>query len=219
MARQKMQSLIKKSFHLEFLNTTQKMAWAAFERHDVLFLIGPAGTGKSFLATAFAISEILEKKKQRIVLTRPIVQSGEQLGFLPGDIDQKTDPYMLPLYDCIGKLVGYEGTQRERIDHAIDRAPLAFMRGRTFTDSVCIFDEAQNASFMQLKLFLTRLGENSKLIITGDPDQSDLPGSSSGALADVVGRLAPEQGVGIIEFTNSNIVRHPLVGRILERLA
>lgn len=205
-----------RAFHLEFLNSAQKMAWAAFEQHEVLFLIGPAGSGKSHLATAFAISEVLAKKKRRIILTRPIVESGESLGFLPGTFDEKVNPYMLPLYDCIGKLVGWEGPEREKIDRAMEVAPLAYMRGRTFDDAVCIFDEAQNASFMQLKLFLTRFGENSKIIVTGDPTQSDLRGEV--ALSGVVEKLKTEPGIGVIEFSNANIVRHPLVGRILERL-
>lgn len=121
----------KRAFHLEFLNSAQKMAWAAFEQHEVLFLIGPAGSGKSHLATAFAISEVLAKKKRRIILTRPIVESGESLGFLPGTFDEKVNPYMLPLYDCIGKLVGWEGPEREKIDRAMEVAPLAYMRGRS----------------------------------------------------------------------------------------
>lgn len=206
----------RKSFHMEFLNSAQKMAWAAFEQHDVLFLLGPAGVGKSHLAVAFAISQILSKKKDRIILTRPIVESGESLGFLPGTFEEKVNPYMLPLYDCIGKLAGWEGPEREKIDRSMEIAPLAYLRGRTFDDAVCIFDEAQNASYMQLKLFLTRFGENSKIIITGDPSQSDLRGEV--ALSGVVDKLKDEPGIGIVEFNNSNIVRHPLVGRILERL-
>ena len=206
----------KKAFHLEFLNTAQKMAWAAFEQHDVLFLTGAAGTGKSHLAVAFAISEILSKKRDRIILTRPIVEAGENLGFLPGSMEEKVNPYMLPLYDCIGKLVGWDGPQREKINRSVEIAPIAYLRGRTFSDSVCIFDEAQNATFSQLKLFLTRFGENSKIIITGDPNQSDLKGEV--ALVDVINKLKTEPGIGFIEFTNANIVRHPLVGRILEKL-
>jgi phosphate starvation-inducible PhoH-like protein len=206
----------RKPFHLEFKNGAQKVAWAAFEQHDVLFLLGPAGTGKTHLACAFAISEILNRKRRRIILTRPIVESGEKLGFLPGTFDEKVDPYMLPLYDCMGKLVGWDGPDKEKIDRAVEKAPLAYMRGRTFDDAVCIFDEAQNATLSQLKLFLTRFGENSKIIITGDPAQSDLPGNV--ALSDVVERLKTERGIGIVEFGMESIVRHPLVGRILYRL-
>ena len=201
---------------MEFLNSTQKVAWSAFEQNEVLFLIGPAGSGKSHLATAFAISEVLSKKKHRIILTRPIVEAGEKLGFLPGDFGQKVDPYMLPLYDCIGKLVGWEGPEREKINRAVEVAPIAYMRGRTFDDAVCIFDEAQNATYMQLRLFLTRFGKNSKIIVTGDPTQSDLPGEI--ALARVIDKLETLSGVGIVKFDNTNIVRNPLVASILERL-
>ena len=192
------------------------MAWAAFEQQDVLFLLGPAGMGKTHLATAFAISEIISKRRQRIILTRPIVEAGESLGFLPGTFEEKVNPYMLPLFDCIGKLVGWEGPQREKIDRSLEIAPVAYLRGRTFDHSVCIFDEAQNATATQLKLFLTRFGENSKIIVTGDPNQSDLHGPV--ALVEIVNKLQAVPGIGIIEFNNSNIVRHPLVATILEKL-
>lgn len=205
-----------KAFHLEFLNAAQKLAWTAFEQQDVLFLLGPAGTGKTHLATAFAISEIISKRRQRIILTRPIVEAGESLGFLPGTFEEKVNPYMLPLFDCIGKLVGWEGPQRERIDRSLEIAPVAYLRGRTFDHSVCIFDEAQNATVTQLKLFLTRFGENSKIIVTGDPNQSDLKGPV--ALVEIVNKLQSVPGIGIIEFSNANIVRHPLVATILEKL-
>lgn len=208
--------VFKKSFHLEFLNIAQKMAFAAFEQHDVLFLLGPAGTGKTHLACAFAISEIIAKKKKRIIMTRPIVESGESLGYLPGTFEEKVHPYMLPIYDCVGKLVGYEGNERERIDRCLEKAPLAYLRGRTFDNAIAVFDEAQNASYMQLKLFLTRMGENCKMIITGDPRQSDLRGEV--ALVEVVKKLESEPGIGIIEFKANSIVRHPIVGRILEKL-
>jgi phosphate starvation-inducible PhoH-like protein len=207
----------RKSFHLEFKNPAQKVAWAAFEQHDVLFLLGPAGTGKSHLAVAFAVNEILARRKKRIILTRPIVEAGESLGFLPGTFDEKVNPYMLPLFDCLGKLVGWEGPQREVVDRCIEVAPLAYMRGRTFDDAICIFDEAQNASMIQLKLFLTRFGENSKIIVTGDPTQSDLPGSYV-ALSEVVNKLESVDGVGIVEFKENSICRHPLVGKIIQKL-
>ena len=203
-------------FHIEFLSTAQKMAWAAFQQHDVLFLSGPAGVGKTHIAVAFAVSELLQKNCKRIILTRPIVESGESLGFLPGDFTEKVDPYMAPLYDVLGKLVGYDGVQREAVDRCIEVAPIAYMRGRTFDDAICIFDEAQNATMSQLKLFMTRFGENSKLIITGDPNQSDIGGASG--LVDVMTRLEMVTGISIIRFKIESIVRHPLVGKILEKL-
>jgi phosphate starvation-inducible protein PhoH and related proteins len=206
-----------KDFHIELLNTAQKLAWQAFQQHDVLFLIGPAGCGKTHLSTAFAIKTFLAKECSKIILTRPIVEAGESLGFLPGTFEEKVDPYMAPIYDCMDKLIGREGPHRERVIHNTEVAPLAYLRGRTFSDAVCIFDEAQNASMKQLKLFLTRFSEGSKIIITGDPSQSDLP-SSTVALSEVVRKLSDVVGIGIVEFKNNSIVRHPLVGQIIDRL-
>lgn len=204
-------------FHIDFKNQAQSLAWASFQQHDVLFLIGPAGTGKSFLACAFAVEQILNKQKSKIVLTRPIVEAGESLGFLPGEFEEKVHPYMLPMYDCIYKLVGKEDSpQKDRVESAMEVAPLAYMRGRTFEKSVCIFDEAQNATMAQLKLFLTRFGEDSKIIITGDPMQSDLPGDV--ALSTVMQKLSGVPGIGILQFKENHIVRHPLVGQIIKKL-
>ena len=203
------------TFHIDFLNSAQKEAYNCFCDNDVTFLLGPAGVGKSYLATAFAINEILSKRKKRIILTRPIVEAGESLGFLPGTFDEKVNPYMLPLFDAITKLTGSE-SQKEAIQKAVEIAPLAYMRGRSFDDSVCIFDEAQNSTKMQLKLFLSRFNDNSKIIVTGDPRQSDLPGEV--ALVNVVSRLENIDGIGVIEFGRDSIVRHPLVSAILERL-
>lgn len=204
------------SFHIEFKNDAQALAYAAFKKHDVLFLIGPAGTGKSHLACAFGLEQILSKEKKKIVLTRPIVESGESLGFLPGEFEDKVHPYMLPMYDCIDGMVGKEGPWRDKVDQCLEVAPIAYMRGRTFNDAVCIFDEAQNASMLQLKLFLTRFGENSKVIITGDPTQSDLVGRP--ALIDVIQKLNGVDGIGVVEFKANSIVRHPLIGKIIEKL-
>lgn len=203
-------------FHIDFKNEAQSLAWAAYQQHEVLFLIGPAGTGKSFLACAFAVQEVLNRRRKRIILTRPIVESGESLGYLPGEFDEKVAPYMMPMYDCIDKLVGKDGLQREKINEAIEVAPMAYMRGRTFDDAVCILDESQNCSMMQMKLFLTRFGENSKIIITGDPAQSDLVGRP--ALVEVMHKLGDVPGVGVVQFKNNSIVRHPLVGSIIEKL-
>lgn len=205
-----------KDFHVEWLNTAQKLAWNAFQQHDVLFLIGPAGTGKSFLAVAFAIKQLLAREAGKIVLTRPIVEAGESLGYLPGTFEEKVNPYMMPLYDAIDKLVGREGPNRDKILQNTEIAPLAYLRGRTFENAVCLFDEAQNATYSQLKLFLTRFGENTKIIITGDPRQSDLRGPV--ALTSVVEKLKEVSGVGMVEFKSNSIVRHKLVGQILEKL-
>jgi phosphate starvation-inducible PhoH-like protein len=207
----------KKTFHLEFLNQAQKLAWGAFDQHDVLFLLGPAGCGKTMLSCAFAISEILAKKRRKIVLTRPVIEAGESLGFLPGTADEKVAPYMMPMFDCIEKCVGTEGSQREIIERSITVRPLAYMRGSTFDDSICIFDEAQNATKSQLKLFLTRFGQNSKIIITGDPFQSDLRPCDQG-LMQIVNKLEDLPGIGVIYFKASSIVRHPLIAAILEKL-
>lgn len=203
-------------FHVQWKNDAQALAWAVFQQHDVLFLIGTAGTGKSFCACAFACEQIINKERSKIVLTRPIVEAGESIGYLPGEFEEKVAPYMMPMYDCLDIITGREGIWKDMISRSIEVAPLAFMRGRTFQDAVCIFDEAQNATYSQLKLFLSRFHGNTKVIITGDPTQSDLGGKV--ALVEVMQRLKGLDGVGIVEFKANSIVRHPLVGKILERL-
>lgn len=219
MARKKESGGKPSKFHLEFLTPQQKLAWAAFQQHDVLFLSGPAGVGKSHLAMAFAINEVLQNKKSRIILTRPIVEAGESLGYLPGDFEEKVHPYMLPMYDVMHKLLGREkeNPQRQAVEEALEVAPIAYMRGRTFDDAVCIFDEAQNATMSQLKLFMSRFGENSKIVVTGDPKQTDLRTGDMG-LVEVMKRLETVPGIGMVNFNNDEIVRHPLVGQILDRL-
>ncbi|MHA1948736.1 MAG: PhoH family protein [Candidatus Thorarchaeota archaeon] len=207
-------------FHLDCINSAQQMAQMAFEKHDVTFLLGPAGVGKTHLAVAFAIWEILKpgSTKKKIIMTRPIVEAGESLGFLPGDLNEKVDPYMRPMEDVLRKMVQNE-EQIGKIKSAMEVAPLAYMRGRTFDDSICIFDEAQNATKKQLKLFLTRFGENSKIIITGDPKQSDIKNDEGTVpLVDVMTRLETVTGIAIVKFKNDSIVRHPLVGQIIEKL-
>jgi phosphate starvation-inducible PhoH-like protein len=203
-------------FHVEFRSGEQKLAWNMFQEHDVMFLSGVAGTGKTHMAMAFAISELLQGRKTKIVISRPIVSAGENLGFLPGDFHEKVDPYMMPMYDCIDKLVGREGMQREIVMSALEVAPVAYLRGRSLNNAVCIFDEAQNATPTQLKLFLTRLGEGSKMIITGDPMQSDI-GHSSGFIS-TMSKLEQVAGIAIINFTKVSNCRHPLVTSMLERL-
>lgn len=205
----------RKSFHLEWKNSSQKLAYMAFEQHDGLFLVGPAGTSKTHLAVTFAISEILARKRKKIILTRPMVEAGgERIGFLPGTFEEKINPYLLPIFDVMDTVVGRESSERERINKSVEIVPMAYLRGRTFHDSICILDEAQNANDEQLKLFMTRLGLNSKMIITGDPTQSDLRGEM--AFQKVVESMKNGvNGMSVVEFSESHIVRHELVARIL----
>jgi phosphate starvation-inducible PhoH-like protein len=206
-------------FHINFLNDAQKLAYGVYQQHDIVLMTGPAGTGKTHLASAFAVADVLSKKKKKIVLTRPVVEAGENLGFLPGTLEEKINPYILPVFDCFKKLVGNGNT--EQFEHFLERyvevAPIAYMRGRTFDDAVCIFDEAQNGTHAQLKLFLTRFGQNSKIVVTGDPRQTDLSGEIV-PLVDIMHRIETLPGVGIVKFSKDSIVRHPLVSQILERL-
>jgi phosphate starvation-inducible PhoH-like protein len=204
-----------RKFHIEFLNTSQSMAYAAFQQHDVLFMIGPAGSAKTHLSMAFAINEILQKNKKKIIITRPVVEAGESLGYLPGTLEEKINPYLSPLIGCLERLVGENTPQREIINRSIVIAPIAYMRGNTYDDSICILDEAQNATRTQLKLFLTRMGKNSKVIVNGDVKQSDLNESS---LAHVVDRLQTVPGIGVMKFKNDSIVRNPIVSAILDAL-
>lgn len=205
------------SFHFNPKNDEQRLAFKTFSEHDVLFMSGPAGTGKSYLAMAFAICEVLQNRRSKIILTRPIVEAGEKLGFLPGDALEKVNPYMLPLWDALDVLVGNNDIQKKKIEESIEIAPIAFMRGRNFRDAICIFDEAQNASKAQLKLFLTRFNENCKVIVCGDPKQSDL-GNRGNDFVWVMNQLQSISGIGTITFTPNAIVRHPLIIDILERL-
>ncbi len=194
----------------------QQQLMKAYTHNDLLFAIGPAGSGKTYTAIALAVSALKNKEVKRIILSRPAVEAGEKLGFLPGDMRDKIDPYLQPLYDALQDMI--PGTKlNEYMERGIIQiAPLAFMRGRTLSDAVVILDEAQNTTIPQIKMFLTRLGINGKMIVTGDLTQIDLPASQRSGLADAVDRLCQVKGVQVIRFTEKDIVRHPLVGRIVQ---
>ena len=194
---------------------TQAHYLDAMSRNDLIFGLGPAGTGKTYLAVAAAVAEMTRGAVDRIVLSRPAVEAGERLGFLPGDMREKVDPYLRPLYDALHDMLPAELVQHKLEDGDIEVAPLAFMRGRTLTHCFVILDEAQNTTPMQMKMFLTRLGEGSRMVITGDPTQVDLPPGISSGLADARAVLRGVDGVAMIEFQESDVVRHPLVTRIV----
>jgi phosphate starvation-inducible PhoH-like protein len=185
-------------------------------QHDIVFGVGPAGTGKTYLAMAMAVKSLMEKRVKRIVLTRPAVEAGEKLGFLPGDLAEKVNPYLRPLYDALHDMMDVEKAQALVERNIIEVAPLAFMRGRTLNDSFVILDEAQNTSVEQMRMFLTRLGFGSKAVITGDVTQVDLPGGTRSGLLDAVRLLENVEGIGAAFFTDQDVVRHPLVARIVK---
>ena len=187
----------------------------AMERHELVFGAGPAGTGKTYLAVAHAASLLERGDISRIILSRPAVEAGERLGFLPGDMKEKVDPYLRPLYDALYDMMRAEVVERSLASGVIEVAPLAFMRGRTLANAVVILDEAQNTTSMQMKMFLTRLGENSKMIVTGDPTQVDLPRGERSGLIEALDLLSGVEGVHIARFTDRDVVRHPLVARIV----
>jgi phosphate starvation-inducible protein PhoH and related proteins len=187
----------------------------AIQNHDITFGIGPAGTGKTFLAVLVAVSQFLDGKFDRIILTRPVVEAGENLGFLPGDINEKVDPYFRPLYDALMKLMPAERLRKFFDRSAIEIAPLAYMRGRTLDNAFVILDEAQNTTVLQLKMFLTRLGENAKAVITGDPTQIDLQPRTGSGLLSIQNILREVDGVSFVYFGPEDVVRHPLVARII----
>ena len=194
----------------------QKDYVRALKESDIIISAGPAGTGKTFLAVAVALTMLLEKKIERIILSRPAVEAGERLGFLPGDMREKVDPYLRPLYDSLYDLLDFEKIQKKIEIGDIEIAPLAFMRGRTLKNSFAILDEAQNATDTQIKMFLTRIGENSKIVINGDPSQIDLPNKNLSGLnrsKKILGNLSE---ISIIDFDHSDVVRHPLVSKIVK---
>ena len=188
----------------------------AIERHDLAFGIGPAGTGKTYLAVAMAVSALLSKRVSRIVLTRPAVEAGEKLGFLPGNLQEKVDPYLRPLYDALYDMLEGEKVEKLLERQTIEVAPLAFMRGRTLNDSFIIFDEAQNSTSEQMKMVLTRLGFNSKMVVTGDLTQMDLPPGRRSGLSDAIEVLRGSEGISFVYFDDKDVVRHTLVQRIVK---
>ncbi len=194
----------------------QKEYVRSLKTNQVVISLGPAGTGKTYLAVAVALSMLLEKKVERIILSRPAVEAGERLGFLPGDMKEKIDPYLRPLYDSLYDLLDYDKIQRKIESGAIEIAPLAFMRGRTLKNSFAILDEAQNATETQIKMFLTRIGENSKLVVNGDPSQVDLPNKNQSGLIKSKNILKNIKEISIINFDHQDVMRHPLVTKIVE---
>lgn len=195
---------------------TQAMYLENIANHDITFGIGPAGTGKTYLAVACAVDALERSSVQRIVLTRPAVEAGERLGFLPGDLAQKVDPYLRPLYDALYELMGFDKVQKAFERNALEIAPLAFMRGRTLNNAFVILDEAQNTTPEQMKMFLTRIGFGAKAVVTGDVSQIDLPKGAMSGLIDAERVLKRVKGIAVTRFTSADVVRHPLVARIVD---
>lgn len=202
------QSIVPKTFK-------QRQYLEAIKSHDLVFGVGPAGTGKTYLAMAMAVSALLNKEVKRVVLCRPAVEAGEKLGFLPGDLAEKVNPYLRPLYDALHDMVEYERAQEMVEKGLVEVAPLAFMRGRTLSNSFVILDEAQNTTPVQMKMFLTRLGHRSKCVITGDPTQIDLPRGTYSGLTDALGLLKSVTDIEFVYFSEVDVIRHPLVAKIV----
>jgi phosphate starvation-inducible PhoH-like protein len=194
----------------------QRLYVQTIEQNDIVFGVGPAGTGKTYLAVAMAVSALSQQRVKRIVLTRPAIEAGEKLGFLPGDLAEKVDPYLRPLYDAIHDMLPVTRVRTLIERGTIEVAPLAFMRGRTLADSFVILDEAQNTTVPQMRMLLTRLGQRSKAVITGDPTQVDLPGGVESGLGDALPLLDGVEGIGICHFSSADVVRHPLVQRVVD---
>ena len=197
-------------------SAVQKKYIEALKSKEIIMALGPAGTGKTYLAVAVAVTMLLDKKIDKIILSRPAVEAGERLGFLPGDMKEKVDPYLQPLYDSLYDLLGYEKIQKKIEIGEIEIAPLAFMRGRTLKNCFAILDEAQNATKTQIKMFLTRIGENSKLVVNGDPSQVDLLNKNSSGLTNSTEILKKLKEIAILEFDQRDVVRNPLVSKIVE---
>lgn len=197
-------------------STTQIGYMQSLVRDDIIFALGPAGTGKTYLAVAQAVSQLIQGSVQRLILSRPAVEAGERLGFLPGDMKEKVDPYLRPLYDALYDCLPAEQVERRIASGEIEVAPLAFMRGRTLADAFVILDEAQNTTVAQMKMFLTRFGMNSRMVVCGDPKQVDLPPPGVSGLQDAVQRLEGVESISVVRFSVADVVRHPIVGRIVE---
>jgi phosphate starvation-inducible PhoH-like protein len=188
----------------------------AINRDDMVFALGPAGTGKTYLAVAQAVAMLISGQVDRLILSRPAVEAGERLGFLPGDMKEKVDPYLRPIYDALYDMLPTEQVERRIASGEIEIAPIAFMRGRTLNDAFIILDEAQNTTPAQMKMFLTRFGMRSRMVVCGDPNQVDLPDAGRSGLADAVSRLEGIRNISMVRFTSADVVRHPLVGRIVD---
>jgi phosphate starvation-inducible protein PhoH and related proteins len=188
----------------------------ALLRNDIIFALGPAGTGKTYLAVAQAVAQLITGSVDRLILSRPAVEAGERLGFLPGDMKEKVDPYLRPLYDALYDCLPAEQVERRIASGEIEIAPIAFMRGRTLSDAFVILDEAQNTTPAQMKMFLTRFGQNSRMVVCGDPKQTDLPDHTKSGLADAVAKLEGIESIAMVRFGVADVVRHPIVGRIVE---
>ena len=198
-------------------SATQIPYMEALARDEIIFALGPAGTGKTYLAVAQAVAMLITGAVQRLILSRPAVEAGERLGFLPGDMKEKVDPYLRPIYDALYDCLPAEQVERRIASGEIEIAPIAFMRGRTLADAFIILDEAQNTTAAQMKMFLTRFGMNSRMVICGDPHQVDIPGGERmSGLNDAVQRLDGVDGIRTIRFNSSDVVRHPLVGKIVD---
>jgi phosphate starvation-inducible protein PhoH and related proteins len=194
---------------------TQKLYVDLVRGNDIVFAVGPAGTGKTYLAMAFAVRALLDKQVRRIILTRPAVEAGERLGFLPGTLEEKVDPYLRPLYDALHDMIDADKLERFMADGTVEVAPLAFMRGRTLNDSFIVLDEAQNTTPEQMKMFLTRMGFGSKAVITGDITQTDLPRGQKSGLRDALELVEDIRGIARVQFTDQDVVRHPLVAALI----
>lgn len=204
-----------KNLNIKLKTDAQIEAWNLFHKSDILVMEGPAGCGKTYVATALAINELYHGRVSNIIFTRPIVDAEEEIGFLPGDLKEKTDPYMRPIYDQLDDLVGKDPEFRHEFDKKIEVVPLAFTRGRTYKNAVCVLDEAQNATYKQLKMFLTRFDENSKIILNGDITQID---NIISGLEDTIDDLDGMEGFGVVEFTPEDSVRHKRVSEIVRRM-